>query len=108
MILFYFMLFFFCLFVSCYRIGQVTDTDDVDKKKIKIEDASDDIATQPNQTTAHGQDSPQNGNQPLELITQENHTTIPNENDTVTSASLPTAVITTQKHRMITTAGQIQ
>lgn len=98
-------LFFWFLF---YRIGQVSDTDDADKKKIKIEEALDDIATQPNHTTAHGHESPQNGNQPQELVTAENATTVSNESDAVTSASLPTAVITTQKHRMITTAGQIQ
>lgn len=88
----------------------MTDTEDGDKKKIKIEEAADEIAAQQNRATIHGQDgSPQNANQAPELISTENASTLVSEADnTVTSASLPTTVITTQKHRMITTAGQIQ
>lgn len=92
----------------------MTDTDDDDKKKIKIEEPSEEITSQPNQPTIHGQDSPQNQtqnqNQPQELITREgaHNPTLSNESDTVASASLPTTVITTQRHRMITTTGQIR
>lgn len=93
---------------------QVTDTDDADKKKIKIEEPSEEIATQSNQQAIHGQDSPQNqaqhANQPQELITPDNahNSTLSSEADTIASASLPTTVITTQRHRMITTTGQIR
>lgn len=93
----------------------MTDTDDVDKKKIKIEDASDEISSQQNQQpTAHGQESPQNRtsqeNQQRELITTENaqNLSLSSENDPIATASLPTTVITTQRHRMITTTGQIR
>ncbi|XP_055305547.1 endothelial transcription factor GATA-2-like isoform X2 [Sitodiplosis mosellana] len=89
---------------------KVTDTDDADKKKIKIEEPSEEIAAQPNQPTVHGQESPQSQNQPQELITAEgvHNSTLSSETDTVASASLPTTVITTQRHRMITTTGQIR
>lgn len=91
----------------------MTDTDDADKKKIKIEEASEEIASQPNQqATAHKQESPQNQhtNQPQELIaTETGHSSaLTNETDSVASVSLPTTVITTQRHRMITTTGQIR
>ena len=89
----------------------MTDTDDADKKKIKIEEPSEEIATQSNQQTIHGQDSPQNqaqhANQAQELITADN-ATLSSEANTIASASLPTTVITTQRHRMITTTGQIR
>lgn len=91
----------------------MTDTDDADKKKIKIEEASEEIASQPNQqASAHKQESPQNqhANQPQELIATESghNLAVTNETDSVASVSLPTTVITTQRHRMITTAGQIR
>lgn len=91
----------------------MTDTDDADKKKIKIEEGSDEIATQPNQQpTAHGQQSPSNQqpNQPRELISTENaqNLSLSSENDPVATVSLPATVITTQRHRMITTTGQIR
>lgn len=95
---------------------QVTDTDDADKKKIKIEEPSEETTSQPNQTaTVHGQESPQSQtqlqNQPQELISTEsvhNSTLASESTDAVASASLPTTVITTQRHRMITTTGQIR
>lgn len=95
----------------------MTDTDDADKKKIKIEEASDEIASQPsiNNQTATGQEQQQSSpNQPQELISTEcgggggQNATLTNETDSVASVSLPTTVITTQRHRMITTAGQIR
>lgn len=93
----------------------MTDTDDADKKKIKTEEASDEIASQPNPTaTLHEQESPQNQqsnqNHATELISTEggHNSAISNETDSVTSVSLPTTVITTQRHRMITTTGQIR
>lgn len=98
----------FCLFI---QNRQVTDTDDADKKKIKIEEASDEIASQANQsTTVHEQESPQNP--PQELISSENgqnqNTTLANDSESVAPTSLPPTVITTQRHRMITTTGQIR
>lgn len=93
----------------------MSDTDDADKKKIKTEEASDEIASQPNQSaTLHEQESPQNQqsnqNHATELISTEggNNTALSNDTDSVTSVSLPTPVITTQRHRMITTTGQIR
>lgn len=102
--------FFFILFVCFVTIPQqVTDTDDSDKKKIKTEDASDEIASQPNQTAAvNEQESPQNP--PQELISTENgqNTSLANDSESVAPTSLPPTVITTQRHRMITTTGQIR
>lgn len=97
----------------------MTDTDDTDKKKIKIEEASEEIASQPNQTaTVNEQGSPQNQqqnqsqsqNQATELISTESghNSALANETDSGASVSLPTTVITTQRHRMITTTGQIR
>lgn len=100
------LLFFICLFVQ-HR--QVTDTDDADKKKIKTEEASDEIASQPNQSaTANEQESPQNP--PQELISSENgqNASLANDSESVAPTSLPPTVITTQRHRMITTTGQIR
>ncbi|XP_031621496.1 uncharacterized protein LOC116339635 isoform X2 [Contarinia nasturtii] len=90
--------------------SKVTDTDDADKKKIKIEEPSDDITTQSNQqTTVHESPQNQHSNQPQALITTENaHNATLSSTDTVASTSLPTTVITTQRHRMITTTGQIR
>lgn len=89
---------------------QVTESDDIDKKKIKVEDAPDDHGQQ---TALHeASTSPghiQAGNQSQEIMTSEiggQPATL--SVDTVTSAALPTTVITTQRHRMITTAGQIR
>lgn len=93
----------------------MTDTDDVDKKKIKIEEPSDEIATQANQQqpTAHGQESPQNlppsqANQ--QQISTENaqNLSLSSEANSVAAVSLPATVITTPRHRMITTTGQIR
>lgn len=98
--------FAFCLFVQ-HR--QVTDTDESDKKKIKTEETSDEIASQPNQSaTVNEQESPQNP--PQELISSENgqHTSLANDSESVAPTSLPPTVITTQRHRMITTTGQIR
>lgn len=92
----------------------MTDTDDADKKKIKIEEPSEENTSQTKQLTIHGQESPQSqtqhSNQPQELIATENvhNATLSTDSDTVASASLPTTVITTQRHRMITTTGQIR
>lgn len=87
---------------------QVTDTDDADKKKIKIEEASEEIASQPNQSATAHEQSPQNP--PRELISSENgqHATLANDSESVAPTSLPPTVITTQRHRMITTTGQIR
>lgn len=90
----------------------MTDTDEPDKKKIKIEEAPEELSTQNQQTE---QSSPQNNqiqqhpNRSEELLTtaiSTNNSTLPI--DTVASTALPTTVITTQRHRMITTAGRIQ
>lgn len=94
----------------------MTDTDEPDKKKIKIEEASEEIASQPNQTaTVHEQEPSQQNpnphqNQAPELIsTESGHSSaLVSDTDTVASVSLPTTVITTQRHRMITTTGQIR
>lgn len=91
----------------------MTDTDDTDKKKIKIEEATDEIASQPNQTaTVHEQESPSNQqpNQATELISSESghSSALATDTNTNASISLPTTVITTQRHRMITTTGQIR
>lgn len=87
----------------------MTDTDDTDKKEIKVEDGNDDTSTIA-QTTSIQDQEPAQLQQAQELISTEipqNATHSQNESDVVTSASLPTAVITTQR-RMITTTGQIR
>lgn len=86
----------------------MTETDDTDKKEIKTEDGSDDVAA--------GQAANLSESEPIQLQAQDlitnqeclqNVTQSPNGSDVMPSASLPTAVITTQR-RMITTTGQIR
>lgn len=102
------MIFLFNIFFSFILNQQVTDTDDGDKKKIKIEEASDEIAAQPNPTATVHEESPQHP--PQELIATENgqNSSLANDSESVAPTSLPPTVITTQRHRMITTTGQIR
>lgn len=90
-------------------VAQVTDSDD-DKTKIKVEDVSNGTEKSPNsQQQSPAQHHPTSQPQEL-LITTEiaGHNSLPNENDVSTSVALPTTVITTPRHRMITTTGQIR
>lgn len=88
----------------------MSESDDIDKKKIKTEDAPDD----PNQQTAlqEASVSPnqiQQANQSQEILTTDIVSQAATLSaDTITSSALPTTVITTQRHRMITTTGQIR
>lgn len=87
----------------------MTETDDTDKKEIKTEDGSDDAG--PGAQAANLSEPEPVQLQAQDLITNhecaQNATQSPNDSDVVPSASLPTAVITTQR-RMITTTGQIR
>lgn len=98
-------------------VKQVTESDDIDKKKIKVEDAPDDQSQQSRlQGASTSPNHIQQTNQSDEILStdiaaaaaaaQAQATTL--SADTVTSSALPTTVITTQRHRMITTAGQIR
>lgn len=94
---------------------QVTESDDIDKKKIKVEDAPDDQSQQSRlQEAASSPSQIPQSSQSDEILPTDiaaaavaaQATTL--SADTVTSSALPTTVITTQRHRMITTTGQIR
>lgn len=101
------------IFSSRLSAGQVTDNED-DKTKIKVEDVSNGAEKSPNsqqQSPSHNQSLQQQSAQESLIATEIGaHAAAsgPNETDVSASVALPTTVITTQRHRMITTTGQIR